>query len=85
VTINPSGGPALATAGTALVLTGVIAALVGQGVAAAEAARLGVYVHGRAGDRAAAALGPVGVVATDVIAHLPGAFAELAAVGVVPT
>lgn len=49
-TINPTGSPALATGGTGDVLAGVIAALIAQGLPIAEAARLGVYVHGAAGD-----------------------------------
>jgi ADP-dependent NAD(P)H-hydrate dehydratase / NAD(P)H-hydrate epimerase len=76
VTINPTGGPALATAGSGDVLTGVIAALIGQGVAPGEAARLGCYLHGLAADRAAAELGPWSVTASDVLEALPGALLE---------
>lgn len=50
LTLNLSGGPALSTAGSGDVLTGVISALLGQGMAAGDAARLGVYLHGLAGD-----------------------------------
>ena len=50
MTLNMSGGPALSTAGSGDVLTGVIGALLAQGMTAADAARLGVYVHGAAGD-----------------------------------
>ena len=49
-TLNVSGGPSLSTAGSGDVLTGVIGALLAQGMATADAARLGVYVHGAAGD-----------------------------------
>jgi NAD(P)H-hydrate epimerase len=49
--INPTGGPALASGGSGDVLAGVIGALLAQGVAAADAARAGVYVHGLAGER----------------------------------
>jgi NAD(P)H-hydrate epimerase len=79
VTVNPTGHDALATAGSGDVLTGVIAALIGQGVDAADAARLGCFLHGRAGERAAARLGGVGVIAGDVIAELPAARAGLGA------
>ncbi|MCG8417739.1 MAG: NAD(P)H-hydrate dehydratase [Proteobacteria bacterium] len=77
VTINPSGGPALATAGSGDVLTGIIAALIAQNLDPGDAARLGVYLHGRAGDRAAQTLGPRSVTAADLADHLPFAFAEL--------
>ncbi len=50
VTLNMSGGPALSTAGSGDVLTGLVAALLAQGMAAADAARLGVFLHGMAGD-----------------------------------
>ena len=77
VTINPTGGPALATAGSGDVLTGVVAALMAQGLAAAEAARTAVYLHGLAGDLCAARLGPIGTTASDVLEALPGAFVAL--------
>jgi NAD(P)H-hydrate epimerase len=73
VTINPTGNPGLATAGSGDVLTGIIAALVGQGINLGEAARLGVYLHGVAGDVAARDLGALSVCASDLIAALPEA------------
>jgi ADP-dependent NAD(P)H-hydrate dehydratase / NAD(P)H-hydrate epimerase len=79
VSINPTGGAALATAGSGDVLTGVIAALVAQGLAAIDAARLGTYVHGRAGQLAAGVLGERGVTSADLADHLPRALAELSA------
>ncbi len=77
VTINPTGGPALATAGSGDVLTGVVAALVGQGHEPGEAARAAVYLHGLAGDLAAARIGPVGVTASDVLDSIPDAYSKL--------
>jgi hydroxyethylthiazole kinase-like uncharacterized protein yjeF len=66
VTINPTGWPALGTGGTGDVLAGAIGALLAQGVAPATAARLGVWLHGAAGDALAARLGPSGVIASDL-------------------
>ncbi|HST55453.1 MAG TPA: NAD(P)H-hydrate dehydratase [Solirubrobacteraceae bacterium] len=74
VAVSAGGSPALATAGTGDVLTGVIAALLAQGVGAFAAASAGVWVHAQAGRDAARAQGaPEGVIASDVIAALPGA------------
>jgi NAD(P)H-hydrate epimerase len=69
VYLNPSGTNALATAGTGDVLSGIIATLLSQGVPPFEAASLGAYWHGRAGQMAHADR-PVGVVAGDVIQYL---------------
>jgi len=74
VAVSPGGSPALATAGTGDVLTGVIAALLAQGLEPFRAAATGVWLHAEAGRRAARHLGvPEGVIASDVIAALPGA------------
>ncbi len=74
VAVNPGASPALATAGTGDVLTGVIAALLAQGLDAFAAASAGVWLHAQAGRQAASRLGGAeGVIATDVIASLPGA------------
>jgi NAD(P)H-hydrate epimerase len=64
----------MATGGTGDVLTGVIAALIGQKLDAFDAAVLGAHVHGLAGDLAAAELGQVSMTAADLLAHLPQAF-----------
>ena len=66
----------MATAGAGDVLTGVIAALIGQQVEPFEAAILGVYLHGLAGDFAAEELGRCSMTATDIIEYLPEAFCE---------
>jgi NAD(P)H-hydrate repair Nnr-like enzyme with NAD(P)H-hydrate dehydratase domain len=64
--INPTGGPALATGGSGDVLAGVIGALLAQGVPAADAARAAVFAHGRAGDELAIQHGPRGVMSSDL-------------------
>ena len=68
----------MATAGSGDVLTGILLALLAQGYAPADAAALGVCVHGMAGDLAANELGQIGMTAGDIVAHLPQAWKELA-------
>ena len=79
VFVNPTGNPGMATGGTGDVLTGVIAALLGQGLSPFDAAVLGAYVHGLAGDLAAKKFGQVSLIATDLLDCLPQAFQTLAA------
>jgi NAD(P)H-hydrate epimerase len=76
-TVNPTGNAGMATAGVGDVLSGVIAALIGQGLGAYDAARLAVYLHGAAGDLAAAELGPIGFSAGDCLERLPHAIGQL--------
>lgn len=75
--VNGTGNPGMATGGTGDVLTGAIAALLAQGMPPFEAAQLGAYVHGVAGDIAAAEFGEVSLVATDVLDALPAAFKKV--------
>jgi hydroxyethylthiazole kinase-like uncharacterized protein yjeF len=72
--VNTTGGPALATAGTGDVLTGVIASLLAQGVEPLPAAATAAYVHGRAADFAPAA---PDIVASDLVDALPRTLHEL--------
>jgi ADP-dependent NAD(P)H-hydrate dehydratase len=74
---NTTGNPGMATGGSGDVLSGVIAALMGQGLSAFDAAVLGAWTHGRAGDLGAAELGQTVLTATDLIDFLPAAFREL--------
>ncbi|NOZ23921.1 MAG: NAD(P)H-hydrate dehydratase [Planctomycetes bacterium] len=75
--VNPTGNPGMATGGAGDVLTGMIAALIAQGLDTFEASALGVYAHGLAGDLAAKKLGQISMIATDIVEALPGAFQEL--------
>jgi len=79
--VNPTGNSGLASGGTGDVLTGVIAALLGQGVGPTDAAALGAYVHGHAGDLAAESVGEVGMTAGDVLDYLPFAFMDVREAG----
>jgi len=69
--VNDTGNPGMATGGMGDVLAGMIAALLGQHLAPFDAARLGVYLHGLAGDLAAERLGTVGLIASDLLATIP--------------
>jgi NAD(P)H-hydrate epimerase len=77
--LNATGNPGMATGGTGDVLSGIITALLCQKLTPYDAARLGVHVHGLAGDLAAAELGQVGMIASDLIEYLPTAWQLVAA------
>ena len=70
---NTTGNPGMATAGSGDVLTGVITGLLAQGLSVWDAARLGVYLHGLAGDLALDRQGPVALIASDLLTTLPEA------------
>jgi ADP-dependent NAD(P)H-hydrate dehydratase len=71
--VNNTGNAGMATGGCGDVLTGVIAGLMCQGLVPYDAARLGTYIHGRAGDAAAEDFGQLSVIASDLVRALPHA------------
>ncbi len=75
---NTTGNPGMATGGTGDILTGIITALLCQGLDVFEAAQLGAHVHGLAGDLAAAETGEVSLIASDLLRFLPAAFKAVA-------
>ena len=77
--LNQTGNPGMATGGSGDVLTGIITALVCQKLSPFDAAVLGCHVHGLAGDLAAAEVGQVSLIATDLVRFLPAAFQSLSA------
>jgi len=77
VWINTSGSSALATGGTGDVLTGMVGGLLAQGADAMDAACVAVWLHGRAGERAAEDLGKRGVIAGDLLWAMGGVLVDL--------
>jgi hydroxyethylthiazole kinase-like uncharacterized protein yjeF len=77
VYINPTGNSGMGKGGSGDILTGMIASLVAQGYSPFDAAVLGCYIHGKAGDEAAAHLGEVGMIAGDIIDAIPETFKKL--------
>ncbi len=76
VHFNSTGNSGLATAGSGDVLTGIIASLLAQGYNPEDAAKIGVFAHGYAGDSAAEVLSKAAMIASDVIEHLHTFFLE---------
>ena len=77
--VNDAGTPGLGTAGSGDVLAGVIGGLLAQGADPTTAAAWGVHLHALAGEAAASGLGDDGMIASDVVARLPGAIRGLRA------
>ena len=77
VFFNSTGNPGMATAGSGDVLTGIILGLLAQGIQSEDAAVLGVFVHGLAGDLAAAQNSETALIAGDIIQHLGQAFLKI--------
>lgn len=75
--VNLTGNPGMATGGTGDVLAGLLTGLLGQGAEPYDAARLAVFLHGRAGDMAALHKSQAGLTALDVVEELPYAFREI--------
>jgi NAD(P)H-hydrate epimerase len=78
ILVNTTGNPGMATAGAGDVLTGMISALLGQGLGPLDASCTAVYLHGAAGDKAAELQGMHSLIATDIINMIPKAFLSLA-------
>lgn len=74
---NSTGNPGMATGGSGDVLTGILVGLLAQGYESIEAALLGVYLHGLAGDLAVRELGMESLIASDLVDYLPQAFKSL--------
>ena len=77
VAFNSTGNAGMATAGSGDVLTGIITGLLARGYTQADACRVGVYLHGLAGDLAAEELGEESLMASDIIRYLPKAFLKV--------
>ncbi|MGD0342388.1 MAG: NAD(P)H-hydrate dehydratase [Bacteroidales bacterium] len=77
VFFNSTGNPGMATAGSGDVLTGMILSLLAQGYSSLDAAITGVYIHGLAGDLAAAKSSPESVISSDIINQIGSAFSKI--------
>jgi NAD(P)H-hydrate epimerase len=74
---NSTGNAGMATGGSGDVLTGIITGLFAQGYTPFDAAQIGVYVHGLAGDKAAEMIGQQALIASDITHYLGTAYLEL--------
>ena len=75
--VNPTGNPGMASGGMGDVLAGVLGGLLAQDFRLEDALRLGVYIHGFAGDRVAMVKGQMGLIASDIVEALPESFKSL--------
>lgn len=75
--LNPTGNPGMATAGSGDVLTGILLALSAQGYTPEEVCKIGVYIHGLAGDIAARELSETAIISGDIICTLPAAWKKI--------
>ncbi len=75
--INPTGNPGMATGGSGDVLTGIIGSFLAQKYPTLDAAILGTFIHGFAGDIASEKSGENGITATDILKNIPKAFKEI--------
>ena len=77
VEFNSTGNSGMATAGSGDVLTGILTALLARGYSRADACRIGMYLHGLAGDLAIKDTGKESLIASDLIQYLPKAFLRM--------
>ena len=77
VYINSSGNPGMATAGSGDVLTGIISGLISQGYSPDSSVWMGVFIHGHAGDLAAAKIGEQSLIASDIVDNLGTAIVDI--------
>jgi hydroxyethylthiazole kinase-like uncharacterized protein yjeF len=77
IAVNTTGNPGMATGGSGDTLTGMVGAFAARGMDCFDAACLGVYLHGSAGDIASESIGPQGLVAGDIAEAVPRAISEL--------
>lgn len=77
ISVNTTGNPGMATAGSGDVLTGIITSFIGQKIPIKHALMAAVFIHGSAGDIAAQNVGEYSLIAGDIIRYLPDAFKEI--------